>query len=294
MRVALSQAASENLSEVRLRRLIDIELADAAQVSPRATGPLGDHLAFVWIDRPTPSRLEIQVRLDARPVVRRGIVISGVTADVAARLVAIAASEIIQVEIRRMRAPRRPPPPRPPSPEELERAARDRDALDFGAGPEAAWLPAAPALLAGPSLEVGIRRLRVDQLLFARWLGAPLHDGTLRWAEAGVAADYRVWLGPSLRLTLGASAAIASLRLGGASAVDDIADEEDTWSARAGARIGVDGRIGGPVWIGLHLEPGAILRPVPYRDAAGVARSLEGAWLGLGLTLAVEAQPSAK
>jgi hypothetical protein len=283
---------------VRLRRLLEIELSETAVVARGAAGPLGDHVAYVWIARPSPTRLEIQVRLDARPVVRRGIAISTLTSDVAARLVAIATSEIIRAELRRMRAPRRAPPPRRPSPEELERAARDRDALSLGAGPYAAVLPAAPTLLVGPGIALGVRRMRVTQALFARWLGGPLGGGTLRWLEAGLEVDYRFWTSPTWRFSLGAAASIASLRLGGAGAVDGVAGEQDTWSARGGAAFGVEMRLGGPLWMGLTLEPGAILRAAPYEGtreptrvegAAGAAGRVEGAWLGLGLGLSVDA-----
>jgi len=293
VRIALSGGAAENLAEPRLRRLLEIELAESAIVAPSAAGPLDEHAAYVWIERPTAARLEIQVRLDARPVVRRSIAISGLTSDVAARLVAIAASELIRAEVQRQRAPRRPPPPRRPSPEELERAARDRDAIALGAGPYAAYLPAASTLLAGPSLGVGLRHLRVTEALFARWLGAPLDNGSLRWLEAGISVDYRLWASPTWRFSLGASAALASLRVRGLSATDGAATDgaphqAHTWSARGGAALGVEARVGGPVWLGLQLEPGAILRPAPYPSSAGASGAVEGAWLGLALTLSVE------
>jgi hypothetical protein len=295
VRFGLSPAAAENLSETRLRRLLDIELPDSARLSPGAAGPLGEQVAYVWIDRPTPARLEIQVRVAARPVVRREIAISGLTSDVATRLVAIAASEIIRAEVRRLRAPRRPPPPRRPSPEEVELASRDLTALSLGAGPYAAVIAGEPSLLAGPGLAVSIRRLRVTEGLFARWLAGPLGDGALRWLEAGAAVDYHLWAGPSWRFSLGAAAAIASLHLSEVSGVDGLAGEEDTWSARAGAALGVEVNVGGPLWLGLTLEPGAVLRPAPYESASGATGSVEGAWIGLGLALSAEgreAQPA--
>ncbi|EYF02297.1 hypothetical protein [Chondromyces apiculatus] len=292
VRVALSAAASGTLSEARLRRLIDIELGDTAQIAA-AAGPLDVSAARVWIDRPTEARLEIQVRLDTRPVVRRGISISGLTADVAARLVAIATSEMVRAEIRRLRLPRRAPAPRRPTPEEVELASRDLDALDLAAGPDAAFLPASAAFLAGPAISLGLRRHRVDQTLFARWLASPLGDGTLRWLEAGLAADYRIWVHPSVRLSFGASAALASVRITGARAVDALPGEKDTWSARAGALAAIDTRIGGPLWLGLHLEPGAVLRAAPYQDAAGASQEIAGAWLGFGLSLTAEALSAA-
>ncbi|MCC6551818.1 MAG: hypothetical protein IT372_02195 [Polyangiaceae bacterium] len=268
--------------------MLDIELPDSARLASRPSGPLGDQVAYVWIDRPTPARLEIQVRLDARPVVRRQIAISGLTSDVATRLVAIAASEIVRDEIRRTRAPRRPPAPRRPSPEELEIASRDLDALSLSAGPYAAVISGEPSLVAGPGIAVAVQRLRVTESLFARWLAGPLRGGAVRWLEAGASVDYRVWASPSWRFSLGAAASIASLHLPDAAAADGLAGEHDTWSARAGGAFGVEVRAGGPLWIGLALEPGAVLRPARYEDASGAAGAVEGAWIGLGLSLTVE------
>lgn len=292
VRFAISSAAAENLSEAWLRRLLDIELPDSAQLAPSAAGPLGAQIAYVWIDRPTPARLEIQVRLDARPVVRRQIAISGLTSDVATRLVAIAASEIVRAEIRRQRAPRRPPAPRRPSPEEIELASRDLPAVSVGVGPYAAVLSAEPSVIAGPGITASIRRLGVTEALFARWLAGPLRGDALRWLEVGATIDYRLWAGPSWRFSLGAAASIASLHLPGATAVDGLA-ERDTWSARAGGALGVEARVGGPLWLGLTLEPGAVLRPAPYTDAAGAAGAIEGAWLGLGLAFSIESRAAA-
>lgn len=305
VRFSLSPAAAEALSEVRLRRLLDIELPDTTRLSPGAAGPLDDQIAYVWIDRPSDARLEIQVRLDARPIVRRSIALAGLTSDVATRLVAIAASEIIRAEIRRMRAPRRPPPPRGPSPEEIEIASRDADALGLAAGPYTAVISAEPTLLAGPSIALSLRRLRIDQAIFARWLAGPLSvgqdsasagpsdmgrvaGGALRWFEVGLALNYRLWASPTWRFSLGASASAASLQISSARSVDGIAGERDTWSARAGASLGAETRVGGPLWLGVVLEPGAVLRPAPFEDEAGAARAVQGAWIGLGLTLSVE------
>jgi hypothetical protein len=135
---------------------------------------------------------------------------------------------------------------------------------------------------------VSIRRLRVTESLFARWLGGPLGGGALRWLEAGAAVDYRLWASPSWRFSLGAAASVASLQISGVAAVDGLAGAGDTWSARAGGALGVEARVGGPLWLGLTVEPGAVLRPAPYRDAAGASGAVEGAWIGVGLALSVE------
>jgi hypothetical protein len=300
VRFALSRAAADHLSEVRVRRLLEIELPEGAALASEPIGPLGDHVAQVWIDRPTQAHLEIQVRLDGRAIVRRQIAVSRLTSDVAARLVAIGTSEMIRAEMRRARAPRRPPPPRRPSPDQIELASRDLDALTLSAGPYATVITGGSGALAGTGISLGLRRLRATQSLFARWLAGPSEGGGLRWIEAGIAADYRVWLGASWRLSLGGAASVASLRLpleawpGGASGA------HHAWSARAGAGLGIEAKLGGPLWLGLTLEPGAILRPARYHvgagaasaasadDGLGAAHAVEGAWLGLGLALSSE------
>ncbi|WP_437608728.1 hypothetical protein WMF20_48245 [Sorangium sp. So ce834] len=293
VRVALSRGAAEEVSSVRVRRLLEIELPDGAALAAEPVGPLGDRVASVWVDRPTAARLEIQVRLDGRAVVRRQIAVSGLTSDVAARLVAIAASEMILAEMRRARAPRRPPPPRRPTPDEIELASRDLDALSVSAGPYAAVVSGGPHVLGGAGLTLGLRRLRLTESLFARLLAAPSSGGeTLRWLEGGFSGDYRFWLAASWRLSIGAAASVASVRLPAAASVDGVAGERDTWSARAGLGLGVETRLGGPLWLGLTLDPGVVLRPAPYEAAGGTAGAVEGVWLGVGLSLAAERRAS--
>ncbi|WP_438034111.1 hypothetical protein [Sorangium sp. So ce204] len=288
VRVALSRGAAEEVSSVRVRRLLEIELPDGAALAAEPVGPLGDRVASVWVDRPTAARLEIQVRLDGRAVVRRQIAVSGLTSDVAARLVAIAASEMILAEMRRARAPRRPPSPRRPTQDEVELASRDLDTLSVSAGPYGAIVSGGPRVLGGAGLALGLRRLRLTESLFARLLAAPSGGEPLRWIEAGFSGDYRFWLAASWRLSIGATASVASLRLPAAVSVDGIAGERDTWSARAGLGLGVETRLGGPVWLGLTLDPGIVLRPAPYEGARGEAGAVEGAWLGVGLSLSTE------
>jgi hypothetical protein len=55
IRLALSDAAASTLGEPRMRRLIEIETDSFAVLAPGAVGPLGDHVAYVWVDQPTAS-----------------------------------------------------------------------------------------------------------------------------------------------------------------------------------------------------------------------------------------------
>jgi hypothetical protein len=288
VRIALSSEALKKLSEPRLRRLLEIEIEGSAVLAPGAVGPLGDHVAYLWVDRPSELQIVIEVRVGERAVARRDIAAAGLTGDVAARLVAIAASEMVRDQMEPLRAvPRRPPPPRRPTADEIELASRSLPAVQLFAGADLAFLPQDAAVLAGPSLGLGFRYYGISETLFARWLTGPSHSGALRWLEFGVSAEYRLWLSPSLRLAFGGEAALASAHLGDAQIAGGLPGERDTWSARAGGRIGAELHLGGPLWLTMTATPGAILRPVRYESPSGKG-SLEGLWIGAGAGLSFE------
>jgi len=140
----------------------------------------------------------------------------------------------------------------------------------------------------GPSIALGYRRFGVTERLFASWLVGPTDTGPARWFEAGLGADYRIWLAPSWRLSLGASAAFALARFTVERAEGVEGGAHDAWSGRAGGAFGVESRIHGPVWLALTLEPGFILHPVSTEDASEAKNALQGAWLGANLSLSVE------
>ena len=288
VRVALSTEVLKKLSEPRLRRLLEIELEGSAVLAPGAVGPLGDHVAYIWVDRPSEDRIAIDVRVGDRAVSRREIAAAGLSGDVAARLVAIAASEMVRDQMEPVRAaPRRPPPPRRPTEAEIELASRVLPAVQLHTGVDLAFAPQDGAILAGPSLGLGFRYYGISETLFARWLTGPSHSGALRWLELGLSADYRLWLSPSWRLAFGGEVAVASAHLGDAHIADGLPGERDTWSARAGGRIGAELHLGGPVWLDLTATPGAILRPIHYDSPAGKG-ALEGLWMGAGVGLHFE------
>jgi hypothetical protein len=294
VRLGMSVAASEQLGSIRVRRLLDIELEDSAALAPGVTGPLGDHIAHVWIDLPDPSRVTVQVRMGERPVARREVPIGGLTFDVAARLVAISTSEMVRAQARPRAAPKRPAPPKGPTPEELEISARGAPAVTLSSAFGIAALPSASGLLAGPSIALGFRNFGASERVFCRWLGGSAEPGTMRWFEAGLAADYRIWLSPSWRVALGASASLSWLHFAQAIATDEIPGEQDTWSARAGAALALEARITRSAWVSLAAEPGVILRAAPYEIEGGVRDTLEGAWIGADLSLHFEVVSSRK
>lgn len=287
VRLSMSRAAADALGEVRIRRLFELELDDVGTLAPGAGGPLGDSVAHVWLDVLSPPQVLIEVRFAERAVTRRFIAIEGLSADVSARLVAIAANELVRAQARPLR-PRKEPKPRPPTAQEIELAKRRAPAVVWSVGPSIAALPSSSGFLWGPSVSLGMRAMGASEHLFARWLTGTTSADSTRWLEVGLAADYRVWLGKSARLSFGADAAFAFLRLGDVRATDGISGMRDTWSGRAGATLGIDVRAFRIGWVGFHASPGVILRPVTFEQASGQRGELTGFWLGFGVTLQLE------
>jgi hypothetical protein len=288
VRLALSGVAAETLSDLRVRRLLEIELEDQALLAPGATGPLGDHVAYVWVDLPTATTVLIEVRVGERAVARRELAVAGLASDVVARFVAIAASEMVRAQMRPVRPRRAAPPAKRPSPEQLEIEARDATAFSMSGAWAVAALPGADGFLSGPALALGLRSRRATQSVVGRWLGGGAEGGGLRWFEVGVSGDYRLWLRPSWRVALGAVATLASLRVVDAHAVDGVTGERDTWSARVGGVIATEWQLSPSTWMNLGLEPGVILRPASFLDSEGARGSVEGAWLGATLGVQLE------
>jgi len=283
VRLALSPAAAEYLTEVRVRRVLAVELSGAADLTSNPTGPLDETAVQVWVDLPEPSRVILQVKAPKRRLARRRVNISGLPWDVAARFVAIAVSQIVRRQLRPLRA-RRVQKPKGPSPEELERATRRLSSVMLEGGFGAVTLPGADGALVGPHLALGGHGAGFHHELNARWLVGETAAGAMRWFELGGGGDYRHWLTPSLRLTFGANAAMAAVRLVDSEVVRTSPDAADGWSARVAAAIGAQTRLGRTDWLTLTVEPGMILREVPFRNATR-AGDIGGAWLGVRLGL---------
>jgi hypothetical protein len=288
IRLALSEGAARALFEPRVRRLVEIETERFAVLAPHAVGPLGDNVAYVWVDQPTPAKVVVEVRVGDHAVQRREIAVRGLAGDVAARLVAIAVSDVVLAGMAPRPAPQPPPPPPKRTPEEVERARRVEPALVLSPGAEVAVLPAVAGVLGGPSLALAFRRFGASESIFGRWLTGPTQGSNLRWLELGVSAEYRFWLGRSVRLALGGQGAFSSVHLADATGIEGLVGQHDAWSARAGGVVGVDVRLAAPAWLALHVEPGAVLRPVPFATGAPSAATLQGAWIGVGLALHFE------
>jgi hypothetical protein len=283
IRLALSALALRTLSEPRVRRLVEIETESFAVLAPGAIGPLGDHVAYVWVDQPTVTKVVVEVRVGDRAVERREIAVRGLAGDVAARLVAIAVAEMVRAGMAPRPAP--PPPPTPPpgpTPAQIERASRSAPALTLSPSVAVVALPGASGVVGGPGLALGFRYFGASEQIFGRWLTGKGGDSSLRWLELGAAVSYRFWLSPRFRLAVGGEGAFSSVHLGDALSVESQRAQQETWSARAGGVLAFEARVASWAWLALSAEPGAILRPVHYAGQ-GTTGVVEGAWIGFGL-----------
>jgi len=268
VRLAMSRAADKHLAELRIRRLLAIELGRKIQLEREPTGPLGDELVQVWIDL-TGEQVALHVRRMGRTLAQRTLDVGGYPPELAARMVALEASEMIRVQVGAA-APDPCSMCRATPKEPLGALAR----VVVAASGAVRWTPDAPQLLvAGPRLEVGHQHGPVRQTMFAEWLVGIDDASDTRWAAAGLAVDGRLSPGGATawNLGIGARAALVALERRG-----DAPFEE--WSAIAAARISAEVAVRPHAWVGIGLEPGLVLRPVDER--------LTGFTLGAALTVA--------
>ena len=95
--------------------------------------------------------------------------------------IAIATSEMVQVQARPLI--KRPPPPQQPAP-----PPNDDSAFRIDAGGTVLLLPSsAPLALGGPELALEHRRSFTGQVLYARWLVGEGDGQRARWLEIGAA-----------------------------------------------------------------------------------------------------------
>jgi hypothetical protein len=275
VRLAVSKGADKRLAEVRLRRLLAIELGRRLEVGPEAIGPLNDDLVQVWIDVPEEKRALIHVRRMGRSLARRVLDIGGYSADTAARVVALETSEMIRVQVDA-------PLPDPCSGCRVKPNGDRGGKLRFAAVGSAMlrWIPKGePYLVAGPRVEsehhLGPPALSLSQSIYGQWLISPDAPRT-RWIEGGFGVDAGIGLARGAidwRLRAGVRAGFASVSIGGERPLD-------TWTANAAGRIAIETSPVRGLWLGLAAEPGAILRPIDGR--------LRGFTLGAALTIAGE------
>ncbi|MBW2527311.1 MAG: hypothetical protein JRI23_24225 [Deltaproteobacteria bacterium] len=287
----MSKRASEQLQGRRVLRLLEIELDENTPLARGATGPLGGDLIRVWIDTPSAKVVHIEVRRTGRAVARRRLAVGRFEPDIAARVVAIAASEMVHAHARPPRS--KPPEKTRPDLGAAQQEEAFRTAFAASSSMHALWLPASdPDLALGPELALTHRRGPTGQVLYARWLVNGYAEHRLRWFEVGAGADLRIVLPePTWRIHLGARAGAVALGLPQAATIDGESSAPHAWSARAGALAGIEARLPDAGWLELSVEPGAVLRSLEATDHQGVSQSIGGFALGASLALHVEVPP---
>lgn len=286
VRLAMSAAAAERFAQQRFRRLLAIELEDTGHLAPQSTGPLGDQVAFVWVDLPKPDQVSIQVRAANRSAVQRILTIANMRGDVAERLVALATAEMVRTQSRPERPRKTTCPKDNGSHDDLP--AETRWGIAWVGEGAAAWLPSSSTWIAGPGGSVGYLTGPLEQHMFLRWEMGDASGHPLRWIEAGLSARRLVLSRAAWRLALGASASAAAVRIANAPDADGATGAADGWTGRLSGRMIAEGRLARSAWLGVALEPGWLLRSVHFAPQSDLPRTIGGAWLGLALSLSVE------
>ncbi len=282
VRIAVSPSANSRLLKHRLRRLVAIELAGIATLESSATGSLGPEVIRVWIDVPEPRRAVIEVRRTGRRLARRALAIGSFPADVAARVVAIATSQMVRVQARAQ-----------PEPlcEKIPEGPRENEGKlgDFAvsAGISSQLLFGnTPTFVAGPELSVEHRRFISAQLLYARWLIGEEDDHRMRWLELGGGIDFRIALPhPDWRLSLGGRAGGVAMFLPDVGKNDSTGPKTSDWTVHATARVAIEVALTPRSWLALAAEPGGLLRSLTISDRDGEHTNISGATVGFSLSL---------
>jgi hypothetical protein len=284
--VEIGDSAEQLLDARATRRLVQLELSEIdvapASGNKRARAPL--YFRVIKVEQ------DLRIELWERGEYHGARLVSGSNAggQLGARRVALAAAELarrlqkkrqVQAERERLAQLAR-----------VEAAAREaRRALD---GPlalrsslEVATIGDLQATLAGPRL-LGqwafAHRARIEAG-FAWLAGSAPAAANSEWFELSVAPMQRVALAETLDLDLGLTVAAAWLRLARVRGVDDIVDQNETWSARAAAVVRIEPRLSRHLRLSMGADAGLLLREVRFQALAGNAERLHGAWLGLGI-----------
>ena len=276
VRVALSKAAADFLTEGRVRQLIDLELPASTPLAGEPVGPLDENAVRVYIDLPRPGAVVIQVQGPQRRLETRTVNVTGLAWDVAARVTAIATSESVRAQVAPL--PKRSTKPRPPTPEEIENALRRSPAIGVGASFAGAYLPRLRGGLVGSRVGLELHQPVFSEHLSLAAMGGSGETGQLRWIELAVGATHRMWLGTGVHLEVGAEFALAQSRMAPLASVakDAVLNAE----ARAAAVVGLGVRLHREAWLTLDLDPGAVVTDTPS--------GIQGAWLGVALGIAFE------
>ena len=285
MLVELGDSAETLLDARATRRLVALELADIDVPPPgggkRTRVPL--FFRVVQVDQ------DLRVELWERGEYHGARVVSGSNAagQLGARRVALAAAELA----RRLQKKRQLQTARERVEEQARLAAAEREARHALEGPfalrsslELAQIGSMAATLAGPRL-VGQRtivgRTRLD--LGVAWLaGSAPQAARAEWFELSLAPMRRFSLAETIDLDLGVNLAAAWVRLAKVRGVDAIADQSETWSARAALVARVEPMLSRQVRLSVGAEAGLVLREIAFQALSGGSDRLRGLWLGVG------------
>jgi hypothetical protein len=277
VRVTLSKAAATFLTEGRVRRLIDLELPRSTHLASEAAGPLDENSVRVFIDLPEPGTIAIQVQAPQHKLEMRQVNVAGLAWDVAARVTAIAASESVRVQLAPVR--KRPIRSREPTAAELDAALRRAPSVAISGALVGVALPALGGGLGGSRVRVGFHQPILSEELSLAAMAGDGNQGRMRWLELAIGAHHRIWLASSWRMSIGGLAGLANMRverpIGAAST-----GPTSSFTMRAAATLGIEARLAPELWLGLDLEPGAILLDAPT--------GAQGAWLGASLGLSFD------
>lgn len=269
VRIVVAKTAAEKLSELRVRRLVELQLGGDIRVPEEPAGPLNENAVRVYVDLPEPAIVEVQVQAPGRKLETRRVDVSGLPWEVASRFVSIATSELVRGQL----TPRRKPRPRPPTPEEIADKLAGEPSFELSAALEGAWLGELDEALLGSRLAATFHQRALSERVSLGWLGG---TGGGSWLDVDVAATHRFWFGPDFRLALGGGFALAVLD--DAPLPGPARDAPALW-VRAHARATIDVRLDDHAFIGFDLDPGLTVDP---------ATSSVGPWLSGGIHLAFE------
>ena len=284
--VEIADSAESLLDARATRRLVQLELSEIdvpqARGSRRARAPLFFRVVLIERD------VRVELWESGEYYGARVVLGSNAAGQLGARRVALAAAELA----RRLQKKRQLQAARERAAELARAAEAARAARRAFDGPlalrstlEIATIGALSATLAGPRL--------LGQWTFARgarveagfaWLaGSAPAAANSEWLELSLSPLQRVSPTETLDVDLGLTVAAAWLRLGNVRGVDDIADQNETWSARAAAVLRIEPRLSRQLRLSLGADAGLLLRPVRFESVSGSAERLHGAWLALGV-----------
>jgi hypothetical protein len=263
------------------RRLVELELADF-EVPPKP-GQNGRVWTHFTIREAPPDGLRIELWERGMFYGTRKLSAQG-SAKLVARRIALGAAELVrQMLQRRVREART-------LEEETAERERQRERLEelerwpavmLETTATGAAIGPGDALLVGPSLTGQLRFHQGSRLgIGAAWLfGTTDGNSSARWMELSITPGHAFALSPGLDFALELEAAAAAVHYPSAARVDDLANEHDTWSARAALGLKLEPRLSPELRFTIGPEIGAVLRRMHVEDSASNSR-IGGFWLG--------------